>query len=206
MMSSLVEVETIMAKKIFVWAAHPMAGSLSEAIADAYQAGANKNGADVRRMNLSEMNFDMDNFTGYTKDMPDLEKDLLDWQENIRWADHVFIVHPYWWGAMPAKAKMVFDRALSSGFAYKYHKKGVKWDKLLSGKTAEAVITSDTPPLIDTFIYGRTGRKVLKSQVLEFCGFKVKKILQLGSVKLADDTKIKGWLKNTQDMGATAAA
>ena len=195
-----------MAKRIFIWAAHPKTGSLSEAIADAYQSGAINEGAEVRRMNLSEMSFDMGNFTGYNSDMPKLETDLKEWQDNVSWADHIFIVHPCWWGAMPAKAKMVFDRALSAGFAYKYHNKGVKWDKLLVGKTADAIITSDTPPLIDTLIYGRTGRKVLKNQVLGFCGIKVKKILQLGSIKLATSEKLRKWLYDIEIMGQKAVS
>ncbi|MAI44822.1 MAG: hypothetical protein CBC34_002735 [Hyphomicrobiaceae bacterium TMED74] len=41
----------------------------------------------------------------------------LAWQENIAWADHILIVHPYWWGAMPTKAKAVLDRALTSASA-----------------------------------------------------------------------------------------
>ncbi len=193
-----------MTKKIFIWVAHPKSGSLCEAIANAYQSGAKLEGAEVRRMNLSEMSFDMNGFTGYNDDMPELEADLQQWQDNVSWADHLFIVHPCWWGAMPAMAKMVFDRALTAGFAYKYHNKGVKWDKLLVGKTADAIITSDTPPIIDTLIYGKTGRKVLKNQVLGFCGIKVKKILQLGSIKLATSEKLNKWLYDIELMGQKA--
>ena len=37
--------------------------------------------------------------------MPPLEPDLLEWQQGIAWADHLLIIHPYWWGAMPTRAK-----------------------------------------------------------------------------------------------------
>ena len=39
-----------MTKKIFIWVGHPRAGSLCAAIADAYQAGAEREGAEVRRI------------------------------------------------------------------------------------------------------------------------------------------------------------
>lgn len=194
-----------MTKKIFIWIAHPASNSLCKGLADAYQKAAQQQGTEVRVMNLADMAFDMDDFAGYNGKMPALEPDLVAWQENIAWADHLLFVHPYWWGAMPAKAKLVLDRALTSGFGYKYHKKGMGWDKLLTGKTADVIITSDTPPLIDTLIYWRPGRRVMKNQVLGFCGIKVKTVKQFGSVKLANDKKISGWLKHAGKMGAKAA-
>lgn len=194
-----------MAKRIFIWVAHPKAGSLCEGLAESYQAGAERSGADVRRMNLSDMSFGM-NFEGYSETAPALEPDLLEWQENVRWADHLFIVHPYWWAAMPTKAKAVLDRALTPGFGFKYHRKGMGWDKLLKGKTADAIITSDTPPLLDTFIYRKPARRVMKNQVLGFCGIEAKNIIQLGSVKMASSRKIESWIERVELMGFKAAA
>lgn len=194
-----------MTKKIFIWIAHPKAGSLCESIGRSYQTGALREGAEVRVMKLNEMTFDMDSFEGYNDHMPPLEPDLKAWQDNIAWADHILIVHPYWWATMPYKAKAVLDRALLSGFAYKYHAKGVSWDKLLTGKTADAIITSDTPPLIDTLLYGRPGRRVMKNQILGFCGIKAKKVIQFGSVKTAPEKKITKWLNHSVRMGETAA-
>ncbi len=191
-------------KNVFIWLAHPRSGSLCESLADTYQAAAEAAGANVRRMNLSDMKFAVD-YDGFS-DTRALEPDLLAWQEAIGWADHILIIHPYWWGAMPTRAKAVLDRALSSGFAYKYHRKGAAWDKLLAGKTADAIITSDTPPLIDTLIYRKPGRRVLRNQVLGFCGIKAKHILQFGSVKLASPKKIQTWINRTRRMGQQAAS
>jgi putative NADPH-quinone reductase len=194
-----------MAKRVFIWVAHPKAGSLCAAMADAYADGVAGQGAEVRRMDLADMAFDM-NFEGYGPDAPALEPDLEAWQENVRWADHLLIIHPYWWGAMPTKAKAVLDRALTPGFAFKYHRKGVSWDRLLSGKTADVIVTSDTPPLLDTLLYLKAGRRVLKKQVLGFCGVKTKRVVQFGSVKLASPAKIQSWLRKAGRFGAKAAA
>ncbi|MGI9350711.1 MAG: NAD(P)H-dependent oxidoreductase [Rhizobiaceae bacterium] len=194
-----------MSKKIFIWVAHPKAGSLCAAMADAYQSGAEREGATVKRMDLSNMEFEL-NFEGYSQDAPKLEPDLVRWQDAISWADHLMFIHPYWWGTMPTKAKAVLDRALTPGFAYKYHGKKVAWDKLLKGKTGDAVITSDTPPWLDTALYRKPGRRVIKNQIFDFCGVKPKKIRQFGSVKLADEQRIEKWLGQTRDMGMKAAA
>lgn len=193
-----------MARKIFIWVAHPKAGSLCESIADAYQAGVEDKGGVVRRMNLADMRFASE-FSGYSN-APELEPDLVAWQDAIAWADHIMVIHPYWWGAMPTRAKAVLDRALTSGFAYKYHGRGMGWDKLLKGRTADAIITSDTPPLIDTLIYRSPARRVLKNQVLGFCGVNAKRIVQFGSVKLASPKKINSWISRARRMGASAAA
>jgi len=194
-----------MKSRIFIWVAHPREKSLCGALADAYQAAAIAGGAEVRRMNLSAMAFKMD-FEGYGHGSNELEPDLLAWQDAMAWADHVLFVHPYWWGAMPAKAKAVLDRALTSGFGFKYHGKGMWWDKLLKGKTADVIITSDTPPLLDTLIYRRPARRVMKNQVLGFCGIKTKTIVQFGSVKVAPAKKHEKWIAQAGRMGAVAAA
>lgn len=194
-----------MPKKIFVWVGHPKSDTLCSAIGDAYEKGAELAGAQVRRMDLSHMSFDME-VPGYTSRTVPLDPDLKEWQDNVAWADHLMFIHPYWWAAMPAKAKAVLDRALTPGFGYKYRAKGMLWDKLLTGKTADAVITSDTPPLLDTLLYRRPARRVMKNQVLGFCGIKAKKIIQLGSVKMAKPSKIQSWIGKAEALGAKAAA
>ncbi len=192
-----------MPRKIFIWSAHPKPGSLSEHLADAYQDAAIANGAEVRRMNLSDMDF-ADNFTGY-RDAPALEPDLQAWQSAISWADHLMFIHPYWWGAMPGRAKTVLDRVLVPGFAYKYRPNGLSWDKLLAGKTGDAVITSDTPPLYDTLIYRRPARRVIRNQVFGFCGVKTRNVVQFGTVKTAKPEKIAKWARQMARLGAQAA-
>ncbi|MBV1886420.1 MAG: NAD(P)H-dependent oxidoreductase [Parvibaculaceae bacterium] len=194
-----------MTKKIFIWVGHPKSGAFCEALADKYQNAAEASGAQVRRMNLSAMSFDL-NSEGYDKPQAPLEPDLKAWQEAVSWADHLLFVHPYWWGAMPTKAKAVFDRALTPGFGFKYHAKGMRWDKLFKGKTADVIVTSDTPPLLDTFLYRKPARNVMKNQVLGFCGIKTKNNIQLGSVKTASKHKMAKWMKRIEKLGAKSAA
>lgn len=194
-----------MSRRIFIWVAHPKENSLCRGMADAYQTGVEAKGCEVRRIDLCDMRFDL-NTDGYGADATPLEPDLIAWQEAVAWADHILIVHPYWWGAMPTKAKAVIDRALAPGFAFKYHRRGLGWDKLLTGKTADVVITSDTPPLLDTLLYWRPGRRVLINQILGFCGVKTRRALQFGSVKTAAPEKIRAWIDRARTLGVRAAA
>lgn len=194
-----------MSRRIFIWVAHPKENSLCRGMADAYQTGVEAEGGEVRRIDLCDMRFDL-NTDGYGADATPLEPDLIAWQEAVAWADHILIVHPYWWGAMPTKAKAVIDRALAPGFAFKYHRRGLGWDKLLTGKTADVMITSDTPPLLDTLLYWRPGRRVLINQILGFCGVKTRRALQFGSVKTAAPEKIRAWIDRARTLGVRAAA
>ncbi|MEM8664292.1 MAG: NAD(P)H-dependent oxidoreductase [Pseudomonadota bacterium] len=191
-----------MSKKIFVWTAHPSNESLCAALADAYASAARAAGATVRTQNLEDMAFDA---SGFPDKKAEVEPDLALWRENILWADHILVVHPYWWGAMPGRAKAVLDRALTSGFGYKYHSRGLGWDKLLTGRTGDAIITSDTPPIIDTLIYRSPGRRVIRNQVFAFCGIKPRAIVQMGPVKTASEDRIAGYLKRAADLGTKAA-
>lgn len=193
-----------MPKRIFIWLAHPAASSFCGAVADAYQHGAERAGASISRMNLHDMTFS-DQFPGYPAS-ESLEADLLNWQDAIRASDHLLFVHPYWWGSMPGRAKAVIDRALLPGFAFTYQRRGLGWKKLLKGKTADAIISSDTPPLYDRLVYRRPGRRVLQNQIFGFCGIQLKTAWQLGPIKTSSPGKRAQWLKRAESMGLDAGA
>lgn len=194
-----------MGKRVFVWVAHPRAGSLCHGLGEAYREGAEGGGAEVRLMTLDAMAFDCGVFAGYAGEMPPLEPDLIAWQEAVSWAQHLLVVHPYWWGSMPARAKAVLDRALVPGFGFRYREGSVLWDRLLKGRTADVIITSDTPPWYDTLLYHKPGRRVMRNQVLGFCGIKTRRIVQMGTVKTAKPDKIAAWLEKARKLGASAA-
>ena len=194
-----------MAKKIFIWVGHPRETSLSHGLADAYQKAAEAKGAEIRRINLRDMQFDMHDFGGYSSKHV-LEPDLVAWQEAVTWCDHTFWVYPYWWAGMPAKMKSVLDRAMLPGFGFAYREKGSLWNKLLTGRTGDAIITSDTPPIFDTLIYRKPGRRAIKNQVFSFTGIKPRKIKQIGAIKPASEKKIQGWIEMAGNLGASAAA
>lgn len=48
----------------------------------------------------------------------ELEPDLIQLQEHIKWAKHIVFLSPVWWGSFPAKFKAAIDRIFLPGFAF----------------------------------------------------------------------------------------
>ncbi len=180
-------------KKILIINGHPSKSSFCQSIAKAYQAGATSKGNQVVLLNLHELNFNFNLSDGYSKTSV-LEADLVLAQEKIKWAQHLVIIHPVWWGSVPALLKGFFDKTLLPGFAFSYRQSGMLWDKLLSGKTAEIIYTSDTPVWIYRFFYRAPSVTTLRDRILGFCGVKTLSIIGIGSIRKSTHEFRKNWL------------
>ena len=130
-------------KKILVIQTHPDAESYCQALGEAYIAGAASSEANIEVINIRELDFNPNLEFGYRK-RTELEPDLLEAWEKIQRAEHIVLIHPLWWGSIPAMAKGFFDRLFLPGWAFE-KKEGslVKWDKLLKGKSARIIVTMD---------------------------------------------------------------
>ena len=173
-------------------------------MADAYQRGAEANGAEIRRMNLSDMTFDPDLTEGYHA-RKTLEPCLEAWRENLLWANHVCWAYPQWWGGMPAKMKGVIDRSFLPGFAMKYHEKDPFWDRLLAGRRGDVLMTSDAPVWFDRLSNGRAAKLQVQKPVMKFVGIHPARILQVGPAKTAKEATLSKWMKRAERRGADAA-
>ncbi|MFA4134114.1 MULTISPECIES: NAD(P)H-dependent oxidoreductase [unclassified Brevibacillus] len=189
---------------ILVIIGHPDPESYCSALAHAYMQGAAGKAAQIRTIDLSQIAFDPNLKYGYRK-RTELEDDLKEAQDLIRWADHLVIVYPTWWGTMPAILKGFFDRVLLSGFAYKYREGSSLWDKLLTGKTAHVIVTMDTPSWYNRLIYWQAGHIVMKRNILKFCGIKPVKTTEISGVNAAAEEKRKKWLEKVKQLGERLA-
>ncbi|WGV61509.1 NAD(P)H-dependent oxidoreductase [Brevibacillus brevis] len=189
---------------ILVIIGHPDPESYCSALAHAYMKGAAGKAAQIRTIDLSQIAFDPNLKYGYRK-RTELEDDLKEAQDLIRWADHLVIVYPIWWGTMPAILKGFFDRVLLSGFAYKYREGSSLWDKLLTGKTAHVIVTMDTPSWYNRLIYWQAGHLVMKRNILKFCGIKPVKITEISGVNASAEEKRKMWLEKVKQLGERLA-
>ncbi len=155
-------------KKIFILLGHPDEDSFNCTLANEYERGAQEAGHETRRMNLGDMQFDPVLHHGYRLKQ-DLEPDLLSFQENVRWCEHLVIIYPSWWSTMPASLKGLFDRAWLPGFAFHFTSE-FTWQKLLKGRSASMLVTSNTIPLAQRILFGDTTNE-LKRGILGFAGF-----------------------------------
>lgn len=167
-------------KKVFILLGHPDKDTLNGTLACEYERGATDAGHDVRRQNLGDMKFDPVLHFGYKVEQ-ELEPDLLAFQENVRWCNHFVVIYPSWWSTMPALLKGLIDRVWLPGFAFKFTHE-FWWKKLLKGKSASMIITSDTIPFIQRLIFGDTTNE-LKKGVLWFAGFSPICVHKFGYIK-----------------------
>lgn len=192
-----------MGKRILILNGNPKQQSLCAGLAAAYAAGASQ-AHEVRQLALGHLQFDTDLPAGYDRHQP-LEPDLQTFQQHLTWAEHLVLVAPVWWGAIPARLKGLIDRTFLPGFAFRYEK-GQTWpDQLLKGRTATLLITLDTPPWYFRLFQGAPAVRQLDTATLAFCGFKPVRHHLFGPVIHSDDARRQRWLDKAGALGARAA-
>ncbi len=187
-------------KKILIINGHPDKESFCFALAESYRKAAVQSGATCKVINLIDLKFNPILTFGYRK-ISELEPDLVQAQKDILEANHLVFVYPNWWSTYPALLKGFIDRVFLPGFAFKYHEKGPFWDKLLKGKTAQLLVTMDTPKWYYWLMNRRPGHNSMKIGILEFSGIKPVKINAYCPIKSSDENKRKQWLKEVEELG-----
>lgn len=167
---------------------HPDKKSFCSALADNYEKGAREKGGDVARINISDLSFNSNLKNGYRL-IQNLEPDLVEAQRLIKWANHLVIVYPVWWGSVPAVMKGFLDRILLPGYAFKYRENSTSWDKLLTGRSARLIVTSDGPVWWLYLNYFHPAVNMMKKAVLEFCGITPVTVMSFDSIKNASEKK-----------------
>ena len=87
---------------------------------------------------LRELDFDPHVRTPSPRQQP-LEPDLRAAWTDLLWAQHLVLVFPTWWGAMPALLKGFLDRVLLPGAAFVERPANQGFEGLLRGRTAELI-------------------------------------------------------------------
>lgn len=187
-------------KKILIINGHPNKESFNFGLVAAYKKGALQAGAQIKEITIAELNFNPNLQFGYQK-RTELEPDLIEAWEKIKWADHMVWVHPVWWGGLPAITKGFIDRLFLPGFVFQYRENSMFWDKLLKGKTAHIITTLDQPGWYYRFVYGRPSVNQLKRSTLGFCGVKPVTVTYIGIIKDSTDAARKKWLEKVEKLG-----
>ena len=190
--------------KCLVLNGHPLHPSFSAALAERYQATMQAKGVETRRLDLHSL--DVPELTNRKPGDAEMTGDIERFWQALLWADHVVIVHPLWWGSMPAKLKALFDIGLQSGTAYRYEGRNPLPLGLLKGRSARMVITSDTPGFFMTLAYGNAHFRAMKNQILKFVGLGPVWLTHLSVMRHSTPEQRTGFLDRADKAAAQDAA
>jgi len=137
---------------------------------------------------------------GYKKRMTE-EPDLIWAKESLEWADHLVFVYPMWWGTMPSLLKGFIDRAFTPDFAFNYVKDSYFNEKLMKGKTARVIVTSDSPKWYVALKWRNIAKVQIKEIILKYCGISPMNYSHIGSVKWQKPEQLEKWLKKSFNWG-----
>ncbi len=193
-------------KKILVFLGHPDAETFSGYLADRYEEGAREGGHEVVRLNLGDLKFDPILHKGY-KVVQELEPDLIKVQEAFKWAEHIAIIYPIWWCAMPALLKGMFDRMFLPGFAFRFNKNSMlgrlglgTWQMLLKGREARLIVTMNSWPFITRLVIGDYTNE-LRHGILWFSGITPTKVTAIGPSEAMSPERRLVWGSRIRMMG-----
>ncbi len=167
--------------------AHPDKGRYCSHLLGVYR-DALPAGAEVTQVALRDLAFNPNLAHGYAK-RTEWEPDLQRLAEMLDACDHIVFAFPMWWGAEPATLKGLLDRLFLPGFTFAYHANDTWWDRNMAGRSADVIVTMDTPPIFLRLAYGNALIHRWKKQILAFAGFKPVRILPLGQVKFGGAEK-----------------
>jgi putative NADPH-quinone reductase len=185
-------------KKIYILMGNPdKEGTLTNELADAYESAATAAGHEVRRANIGDLSFDPILHKGY-KVIQELEPDLKQVQENMKWADHFVLLYPVWWSAMPALLKGFFDRIWLPSFAFHFWKNNMGWDRMMTGKTARVITLSKMPPIFIRIVFGDFTNEITYA-TLGMSGYKVK-LTQFGNSESCTPSRRARYLKKISSL------
>ncbi|PKH49212.1 NAD(P)H dehydrogenase [Tenacibaculum sp. Bg11-29] len=187
-------------KQILIINGHPDKESFNYALSIAYIKGVSKTDSELTQINISDLDFNPNLRFGYRKRM-ELELDLIDAIDKIKKADHIVWVFPIWWGGYPALMKGFIDRTFLPGITFQPIEGKPLPQKLLKGKSARLIITSDTPKWYDFLIMKRPAINQFKKGTLQFCGITPVKVTFISVIKGSTLNFREKWLKKISLLG-----
>ncbi len=186
-------------KKIFVITCNPSKESKRTPYINAYIEEVEKNGNEVRILNIYDLEIDYLNGLDDKSLYLDIEKttslsaELKEAQDNIVWADQIVLSYPVWWLGLPSKLKSFFERVLQVGIVFNYGKSGLV--KILKNKTVVVIQSYNMPYFIMKYMYQDIPFKYLKIILSDWCGFKIEKRFDFDDIENISESKKQKWLK-----------
>ncbi|MCL2736493.1 MAG: NAD(P)H-dependent oxidoreductase [Propionibacteriaceae bacterium] len=147
------------------WEDVPHHRSYTAALAHAAQVGLRRGGHEVDMVDLHADGFDpvmsAQDLAAWRTGSPSLDPRAADYQRRLLDADHLVMVFPVWWEAMPAATKGFVDKVVAKGVAYKQGA-GLRPFTNLTALTGVTVVTTmSTPTLMYRIVYGSAVSRIL---------------------------------------------
>jgi putative NADPH-quinone reductase len=191
-----------MGKRILLIQGHPDAGQrhLGHALEDAYACAAMAAGHEVRRVNVSMLDFPV------LRSEHDWEKGMLPQtleqaQQSIKWAEHLVLFFPLWLGDMPALLKAFLEQVARPGFAFSGEAKNPFAHKALTGRSARVVVTMGMPALVYRWYFRAHSIKSLERNILGFVGIAPVSATLIGMVGNMKPATAKRWMSKMEQAG-----
>lgn len=180
---------------------HPDAAPdhLVHKLADAYAAGAESH-HELRRIDVARLDFPLirvprDWQTGTPPPA------IAEAQSAIRWAEHLVLIYPLWFGDVPALLKGFLEQVMRPNFAFG-PLEGRFPKTLLDGRSARVVVTMGMPAPVYTLFYRAHSLKSLERNILRFAGMGPIAHSVLGGVESAK--RRAKWLEEMRQLGVRA--
>jgi len=190
-----------MSNKIVLINGHPDKESFNFALARAYKKGVDNTEAEFKEIIIRDLKFNPNLEFGYRK-RTELEPDLIDAQNKLKWANHIVWIYPVWWGSVPAIMKGFLDRVLLPGYAFKKREGSVWWNRYFTGKSSRIICTMDQPTWFYRIFNKSPSHFAMKKLTLNFIGVKSVRITAIGPLRLSKKEFRKQWLQKIEKLGS----
>lgn len=171
-------------------------------LADAYKQGAQKTGALIKEIRISQLFFNPNIQFGRVRQ--DLEPDLKNALEKIRWANHIVLFSPVYMQSIPSRLKGFFDRLFiphgTTGIGLKEDDE-INASGNFSGKSARIVSILDEPTWKNWQENKTPTYHAIKKIVFEKCRINPVRTSTIGHLYRADNNYGKKWLKKLCTFG-----
>lgn len=183
----------------------PAGGHFGHALAAAYLHAALGAGHHVDVIDVARLDFPLLR-TKETFETGPVPPTIQDAQSAIAQADHLVVFFPLWLGEMPALLKGFFEQTFRPAFVTG----GTDLQNLatarrtrLKGKTARIVVTMGMPVPLYRWWFGAHGTRLLKRNILGFCGFGPIAQSLIGMVEDHSPRRRERWLTHLESLGRT---
>ncbi|ESR23397.1 NAD(P)H-dependent oxidoreductase [Lutibaculum baratangense] len=181
-----------MIRRILVIDGHPDPDldHLDHALADAYRAGAEAAGHEVRLIRVGELDVPL------LRRASDFEHGavppgLQPAVDALLWCDHLVVVFPLWLGMVPAALKGLLEQMARPGVAFAYTKRGPQAG--LKGRSARIVVTMGMPAILYRLWFRAHGTRALERNVLRFVGIRPVRTTMFGMVEAGGRGRKRKW-------------